>query len=87
MNPDETQNINIIELKMKIQNIEEKLELMPTKDEMKLAFKEGIEEAMKFCEIKYATKDRLGMLEKVVYGFVGMILTAVGGAIIYSVLK
>ena len=86
-NENEKQNINLTELNMKIQNIEDKLQLMPTKDEVKLAIKEGVEEAIKTCEKKFATKDRLGMLEKVVYGFVGMILTAFAGALIYLVIN
>ena len=83
MQPDEQQNINIIELKMKIQNIEEKLSLMPTRDEMKLAIKEGLEEAIKECDKKYASK----LTENIVYTFAGMILTAVGGAVIYLVVR
>ena len=82
--PDENeQNINIIELKMKIQNIEEKLALMPTKDEMKLVIKECVEEALKNCDSKYASK----LTERIVYTFVGIILTSVGGSLIYLVLK
>ena len=77
------QNINIIELKMKIQNIEEKLNLMPTKDEMKLVVKDCIEEALKSCDKKYASK----LTEKIVYAFVGIILTSVGGSLVYLVLK
>ena len=82
--PDENeQNINIIELKMKIQNIEEKLAMMPTKDEMKLVIKEAVEEALKGCDTKYASK----LTERIVYTFVGIILTSVGTALIYLVLK
>jgi hypothetical protein len=72
---------------MEIKEIKEQLKQIPNKSEVKLAIKEGIEEAMSNCDKKYASKDRVGMLEKIVYGFVGMILTAFGGAMIYLVIK
>jgi hypothetical protein len=79
---DEQQNINISELNMEIKQINDKLKLIPTKDEMRLAIKEGIEEALVSCETKYASKDRVSMLERVVYGTVGAILLAFLGALI-----
>lgn len=69
-----------------IKNIEEKLKEMPTRDEMRLAFKEGVEEFSKICDEKYATIERLKPLEKLVYGLVGMVLTAVVGAVLALVI-
>ena len=83
MQPDEKQNINIMELNMEIKNIKERLLLIPTKDEVKLVVKDAIEEALRECDNKYASK----LTEKIVYTFAGMILTAVGGAAIYLVVR
>jgi len=86
-NQDTSQDVCIATMGIEIKNIKEKLDKMPNKDEMKLAISDGIKLALEDCNLRYATKDSVKMLEKIVYGFVGMILTAVGGAIIYSVLK
>jgi hypothetical protein len=80
--PEQDQDISINVIKMEIKEIREKLTQIPNRDEVRLAIKGGIEEALKSCDNKYASKDRLGMIERVVYGMTGAILLAFMGAVI-----
>ena len=50
-------------IEMKIQNIEDKLKLMPTKDEMLLANKELVEDILEKCDKKYASK----LVERIIF--------------------
>ena len=84
--PNQDQDISINIIKMEIKEIREKLTQIPNRDEVKLAIKEGIEEALENCDKRYASKDRLGMVEKVVYGMVGAILLSVLGAVLAVVI-
>ncbi len=81
----------MITMQNDISNIKEKLEKMPTRDEMIIANKTIIEEI--FCKIdkrfedhdikadkKYAVKQ----VEKLVYAGIGMILAAFMGGLIYA---
>ena len=81
--PDTDQDICIAKMQKDIDEIKKDLANNPTKDEVKLAFKEGLEEFTKTCDQKYASK----ATEKIVYGFVGMILSAFAAGVIYLVLK
>jgi hypothetical protein len=67
---------------MEIKAIKDQLTKIPDRDEVKLYIKEIIDETLKNCDKRYASRDRLGMLEKVVYGAVGAILIAFIGAVI-----
>jgi hypothetical protein len=84
-NQDQDISINI--LNMEIKAIKDKLTEMPTRSEMRLYMKELVDETLKNCDRKYATIDRLTMLEKIVYGAVGAILLAFTGAVIALVIK
>ena len=58
------------EIDVKMQTIQDKLDLIPTRDEMKLFVKEAQEEILACADKKYASK----ITERVVYGMAGAIL-------------
>jgi len=76
------QDICIMKMAEQIKHIEEKLSQMPTKDEMALVVQEGITRALEICEKKYVTQERIKPLEKIVYGLLGVVLTAIAIAVI-----
>ena len=65
----ETKNF-MAEIDIRMKTIEEKLDLIPTRDEMKLVIKEAQEEILACADKKYASK----ITEKIVYGMAGAIL-------------
>lgn len=73
----ETQKF-MVKIEMEISNIHDKLKQMPTKDEMKVANLELIEEVMKRSEKKFASK----RTENIVYAMVGLVLTFVLGKLL-----
>ena len=70
-----------------ISTIKNKLETVPTKTEMELAVTNAVQKVLECTDNKYAGKERVSTLEKVVYGAVGLILTSFLGAVIYLVIK
>ena len=84
---DTSQDVCIATMAIEIKNIKEKLDKMPTLDEMKLAISAGIKEALKDCDDKYATIKQVSTLERIIYGAVGAILLAFMSGLIYLVFK
>lgn len=78
-----SQEVCIAQMKKDIDFIKEAIKRQPTKDEMFLAIQDGVAGALKECDKKYAGK----LTEKIVYTFVGMVLTAVFGSLIYLVVQ
>lgn len=70
-----------------IATIKEKLMEVPTKEGMELAMTTAVSKVLDCCEAKYARSSRVSTLEKIVYGAVGLILTAFMSSIIYMVIK
>lgn len=64
-------------MQIEIKYIKKKLEEMPTRDEMELANRKLLEEVFTKCDERYASK----LTQKIVYGLVALIITAmaVGG--------
>ena len=75
------------ELKNEIENINEQLQKIPNRDEVKLYVREAIDSSLKCADEKYATKERVNLLEKVVYGAVGVLLAAIVMAIFELIRK
>ena len=84
---DTSQDVCIATMSIEIKNIKERLDKLPSKDEMKLAISAGIKEALEDCDNKYATLKQVSTLEKIIYGAVGAILLAFMSGLIYLVFK
>ena len=69
------------EIDIRMKTIEEKLDLIPTRDEMKLVIKEAQEEILACADKKYASK----VVEKIVYGMAGAILLYVLNVILKTI--
>lgn len=76
----------IIQMKSDIKTIKEKIEKMPTKDEMNLTISETIEKVLEKCDKKFATIERIKPVEKIVYGMAGAVLFTVLIAILASII-
>lgn len=81
------QDVCITKMSEQIRQIQEKLEEIPTRAEMILNIKEGVSDALKECDRKYATMERLQPIEKIVYGLVGFLLFAILGAIVELIIR
>lgn len=70
-----------------IKSIKDKMEEVPTKAEMELAVTNAVQKVLDCCDTKYASSSRVTAIEKIVYGAIGIILTAFIGSLIYLVFK
>ena len=61
-------------MKKDIEEINERLCKIPTKDELTIIVMKAQESVLECADKKYATKERLGNVEKIVYGMAGAIL-------------
>lgn len=75
--------MNLNEVQFCMQEIKKKIESLPSRDEMKLAIREGIDEALEDCDKRYATK----ATENIVYGLISTIIIAFIGLFIYLLQK
>ena len=70
-------------IETKLETIDKKLDEMPTKAEMDLANEKLVNYIFKNADNRYASK----LVERVVYGVIGVIATTAIGALVYLFFK
>ena len=75
--------MSIDEVKMEINYIKDKLEKIPTRQEMELANEKLVERVLNKCDDRYASK----LTERIVFAMAGAILLGVVYAILKFVIK
>jgi len=74
-------------INMEIQYIKEKLDKIPTRDEMILANRNLVEEVLKSVKENYVSKDEFSPIKNIVWGTTGAIGLAIVTAVITLVIK
>ncbi len=69
-------------LQQQMKHINEKLELMPTREEMKAANLELLNTALKEADKRYASKQTEDDVRKLIWSFIGIVFIALTAVII-----
>ncbi len=90
--PETLNFMQVVEEKIKnmgneISEIKESVKSLPSRDEIKLVMKEGVDEVIKSCDKKYPSMDRFKIVEKIAFGACGAVLLAFLYAVVEIVIK